>query len=285
MGVTKYISNLPSLKGKTIIVTGGTSGIGYAYSEHAIFLGAKLVLLSFTFLEGQEAKNKLLEKYPDGDISIIEYNQANYESITNACNLIKKQYPDFDILVANAGVLARRDYGLAFGYPYTIGVNFFGAKLLIENLASINDLPHRFIIQGSFAAADKINTSIDLKDKNIAFFKQYNISKVLVESLFYEYTLSNPYPHLEFILTEPGLSSTNIISSFPKFIRVISKWGLKLITHSPQKASLTLLLASTEKAKHGDYIIPRGLFSLSGYPKIKKLPKKRYQKEILDKAK
>ena len=149
----------------------------------------------------------------------------------------------------------------------------------------INKNKHRIIIQGSISAIDKINKKTDIYSHDLSFFKQYNVSKVLVESQFYSWVINNTYPHIEFVLTEPGLTSTGIITSFNPVIRFLGKWFLRFFFHSTKKASLTLFKGTCLDVKNGDFIVPRGLFTLSGYPKKKKFPLRRYQKEILDQVK
>ena len=69
----------------------------------------------------------------------------------------------------------------------------------------------------------------------------------------------------------PGVTKTPLLSrekaDLPLGAR-ISHAFLYLFTHSPEKAALSILMAAAGPAvKNGDYIGPRGLFGVSGYPK------------------
>ena len=173
----------------------------------------------------------------------------------------------------DAGVLTSKGR-TADDYPLTIGVNYFGVRRFIEYLSSKTDKHIKYVIQGSIVAFANVNKKDDLR-KQYGVFKQYNLSKGYVEAYFYRLVSKNIYPNNEYVLTEPGISNTNITRNFNKFVRVGGKYFLKIFFHSPRKASLPLLLGVSNKSKNGDHITPRGLFTMSGYPKIKKFPNRR----------
>ena len=49
---------------------------------------------------------------------------------------------------------------------------------------------------------------------------------------------------------------------------------MKIIFHSPDKSSLTVLYGLKDKVEYGKEIGPKGLFAVWGYPKVLKLSKK-----------
>ena len=203
----------------------------------------------------------------------------------NAAKEIANNHSSFYALVLNAGITQRKKpTKYVDGYPLTIKTNFIGTNLLLETLLPLLKGKHRFIFQGSLVAGWHLKKIKSLKDTNISFWQQYIISKAGVEALWYQYSQSeSPF---EFVLVEPGLSITDIIREFPKVIRWLAKTFSKLFSHSADKAALTAMLAMQSTTTDGSYIIPRGLFSCRGYPKLKKFPKKRrkpYLVEMLNK--
>ncbi|MBR3644551.1 MAG: SDR family NAD(P)-dependent oxidoreductase, partial [Parasporobacterium sp.] len=52
-----------SLKGKTVLVTGANSGIGFKTAETAVYLGAKVIMACRSHEKAHSAKDKLLEDY------------------------------------------------------------------------------------------------------------------------------------------------------------------------------------------------------------------------------
>ena len=91
------------------------------------------------------------------------------------------------------------------------------------------------------------------------------------------------------ITAHPGVTATNILA--PKaggFSVWFSKLGsrfLKLFTHSPFKASLSIVKGLSGDSKNSDFYGPR-ILEISGYPKRVKYSKNSilYKDKVIDKA-
>ena len=85
-----------NFKNKTVIITGGTKGIGLEITKTFLRLDANVVVL---------ARNKPSRKIQAKDNAgvYIECDIRNLESIDNALKTIKSEYKTLDILVNNAG--------------------------------------------------------------------------------------------------------------------------------------------------------------------------------------
>ena len=278
MSVQKYLDNSPDLKGQEIIVTGGTSGIGLCLVYHLLYKGAKVIVLARNKKKALEVKNKLLEKYPDGSIDFVKYDQSNEESIKAASEVIAREYPRFDAIVLNAGVFCPNQEKDEMSL--TIKTNFVGLYLFLENLLPKLEGKHRFIIQGSFVAGWRNKKINSLKDKKLSGFQQYIISKSGVEALFYHYSSLNENQDFSFLLCEPGLTSTDIVRDLKTPIRQLGKLFMKIVSHSPYKAALTALKCLDSSLPNGTYVVPRGFMAYMGYPKIKRFPKKRRREHL-----
>lgn len=275
MNTKKYLDNLQDFNSQEILVTGGTSGIGLAIVQHLLYKEAKVVILARNLKKAEEVKNNLLVQYENASISIIEYDQSKEEIIAKAVDEINEKHPAFKAVICNAGVFSLKnkmtsdkEMGL------TIKTNYFGLHLFTEKLLKTNHYPHRYIFQGSLAAGLHLKKIKSLRENNISGWQQYLIAKAGVEALFNHYCITHKGPS-SFILVEPGLTSTDIVRDLKTPIRQLGKVFLKLFSHSNKKAALTALLALEEKTANHSYIIPRGIFTLMGYPKIHPFPNKR----------
>ena len=133
---------------------------------------------------------------------------------------------------------------------------------------------------GSMMANYRVPKNPDIYSDKYSLFKQYNMSKGCVEALWHHYQENNGTN--EFILAEPGVVSTGIFRGFNWLFKVVGGFLVKLVCHSAKKAALTLLLSLTTTSKNGDYIVPRGLLTISGYPKYKKFPKNRKREYLIN---
>lgn len=268
MSIQKYIDKLGSFENRKIVLIGGTSGIGLELLKHLVNLKARIVLLAIE----KELSQQLKEQYQLEDV--IYYDQSNPAQIDQAIDELLSKHQDFDTIVMNAGVLGMTKM-LESGYPATIGINYIGNRYFIDTISPRLTWNVKFVIAGSFAAGLRFKKKHDLKDSKMKKYDQYNISKGYLEAYFYKLATEHKYSNIDYVCTEPGLTNSGIIRSLNKVVRFLGHGFLKIFFHSPKKASLCLLTGISNKAKNGDFITPRGLFSLSGYPKIKTLPRKR----------
>ena len=223
-----------------------------------------------------KAKEKILSIVPNAKLFIEQYDQASFSSIEDFANRIEFNYQHIDGLVCNAGVyFPKHDYKTKDGFELTFGTNYLGTYKLLYSLR--NKLNHDFsrvvIVTSLTATLSTKRIDIDQCDK-LSRNKIYGYSKYCLNRLFYE--LNQKDNHISFNLVHPGIASTNIISSdqtgLPHWFQVLGHKFLTLFTHSSAKASL-ILLEGLLSDKEGKYIVPRGLFGISGFPKFKKVPK------------
>lgn len=281
MSVKKYLDKLENLFGQKIIVTGGTSGIGLSLVKELLFKGADVIILARNMVKANEVKAKLDELYPNRT-TIVQYDQSNDESVINAANIIIKEHSDFTSLVLNAGIFqSKHKQSTIDNMSLTIKTNYVGVKVFLDHLLPNLKGEHRIIFQGSVVAGWRNKKIESLKDKNLSGFQQYIISKSGIEALYYHYTKLEQ-KQFSFYLVEPGLTSTDIIRDFPAFIRWAGKIFMRVVSHSSDKAALTAMLAVQSTTEKNSYIVPRGIGTYMGYPKIKKFPKKRERAYLID---
>lgn len=70
-----------SLKGKTVLVTGANSGVGFKTAEISAYLGAAVILACRSKERALEARQRLICDYPDASVSVMQLDLANLTSI------------------------------------------------------------------------------------------------------------------------------------------------------------------------------------------------------------
>lgn len=279
MSIKKYVDKTEDLSGKKIIVTGGTSGIGLSLVHFLLQKHAKVVILARNMEKANNVTDYLLNKYQNAVIELLTYDQSDDESVKKASQEILEKHSDFYALFLNAGIVQRKKpTKYVDDYPLTIKTNYVGLALFLKCLLPNLSGQHRFIFQGSLVAGYRLKKIKSLKDKDIGLWQQYYISKAGVETLFYHYSHSE-YP-FEFLLVEPGIAITGIVRDFSSIIQKLARLFAKVFSQSADKAALTALLAVQSTTKNHSFIVPRGLFTLRGYPKLKKFSKKRMREKL-----
>jgi NAD(P)-dependent dehydrogenase (short-subunit alcohol dehydrogenase family) len=122
-----------AIAGKTVMITGASSGIGQAAAYKAAEAGAKVLLVART-PEKLEATLKEIEE-AGGEAHIHRCDLADIADIERMAAEVLDQHGKVDILVNNAGRSIRRSINLAYDrfhdYERTMQLNYFGAVRLI----------------------------------------------------------------------------------------------------------------------------------------------------------
>jgi len=139
---TKYFhefedSIIPSLEGKTIAITGCTTGTGFITAKLCAQKKAKNIIMLNR--KSERARNAEIEvkKFSDDAITsveTIECNLQDFESVKGACSIIKKNYNAIDVLCNNAGVMALEDMATKDGYDVQMQTNHLSHFLLVKEL-------------------------------------------------------------------------------------------------------------------------------------------------------
>jgi 3-oxoacyl-[acyl-carrier protein] reductase len=97
-------------KGQTVVITGGTRGIGKSIAESFLKTGAR-VIVTYSSNEAAAAKFKQENSQYAENIDVQKCDVAKYKEVENFFEYINKKYEGFEVLVNNAGI--RKDAVLA----------------------------------------------------------------------------------------------------------------------------------------------------------------------------
>ena len=93
---------MSKLKNKTILITGGASGIGKIMSRLSLERNAKVIIWD---INTESIKNTLTELSPLGDISSYVVDISDLQQIEKTAEQLKKEHGKIDILINNAGIV------------------------------------------------------------------------------------------------------------------------------------------------------------------------------------
>eukprot|EP00593_Proboscia_inermis_P003177 CAMPEP_0171296972 /NCGR_PEP_ID=MMETSP0816-20121228/5707_1 /TAXON_ID=420281 /ORGANISM="Proboscia inermis, Strain CCAP1064/1" /LENGTH=329 /DNA_ID=CAMNT_0011770877 /DNA_START=15 /DNA_END=1004 /DNA_ORIENTATION=+ len=132
-----FVDKLPSLKGKTVAVTGCTTGTGNIVARTFIKKGASNVLL---LNRPSERATKVYEELSaeaasdETKVEAIDCDLQDFESVRKAAESIKEKYDSLDILCNNAGIMAQEDKATKDGYDIQMQTNHHSHFLLTKEL-------------------------------------------------------------------------------------------------------------------------------------------------------
>jgi NAD(P)-dependent dehydrogenase (short-subunit alcohol dehydrogenase family) len=124
------------LSGKRILVTGVSSGLGVETVRTLAAHGACVVGTARDLAKAQRA---LAEVFPqaakDAAIDLVELDLASLKSVRKSANELLAQAKTFDVIVANAGVMACPQGKTEDGFETQFGTNHLGHFVFVNKLA------------------------------------------------------------------------------------------------------------------------------------------------------
>jgi NAD(P)-dependent dehydrogenase (short-subunit alcohol dehydrogenase family) len=153
------------LHGKRILVTGVSAGIGVETARSLAAHGARVVG-AVRDLKKTEAATSQVRKDAEkngGSFELVELDLANLKSVrTCADQLVTKGEP-FDLIIANAGVMATPFEHTADGFERQFGTNHLGHFVLVNRLAPLMRTGSRLI---NLSSGGHRFSNVDLDDPN-----------------------------------------------------------------------------------------------------------------------
>ncbi len=275
----KWTANqMPSLAGKTILVTGANSGIGYQAALEFARHGGHVMLGCRNPTKGQAALARLKTEVANAKAEVAEIDVASLASVRAFAEGFLHRGGTLDVLVNNAGVMALKDRELTIdGFERQFATNHLGhfalTGLLLPALkasptarvVTVASLAHRNgkmewdNLQGEriYDGWDAYNRS---KLANILFANELNRRAA---------TAGMP---LISVPVHPGISRTSIVENGPGggsvkmiVLRILSP----IMTQDDALGALpTEYAATAPEVAGGQYIGPDGFQEFKGYPKV-----------------
>ncbi|KAK5643739.1 hypothetical protein RI129_007584 [Pyrocoelia pectoralis] len=127
---TKWDRSTACLVGKTAIVTGANTGIGFYTAQEFAKRGARVILACRSATKGEEAKKKIVEATHNENVHVRIVDFESLKSVREFARGINKSEERLDILVNNAGAVIFKNEITVDGLSKSMQVNHFGPFLL-----------------------------------------------------------------------------------------------------------------------------------------------------------
>jgi NAD(P)-dependent dehydrogenase (short-subunit alcohol dehydrogenase family) len=123
------------MQGKTVVVTGGNSGIGFETAAALASMGARVLLTARNADKGRAAVAAISQRLAgDGRVQLVVFDLADLASVRRGAAEILEQAPQLDVLVNNAGLVLTERIETVDGYEATFAINHLGPFLLTNLL-------------------------------------------------------------------------------------------------------------------------------------------------------
>jgi NAD(P)-dependent dehydrogenase (short-subunit alcohol dehydrogenase family) len=261
MGQVWSTDQLGDLHGKTALVTGANSGIGFHTALELARAGAHVLVACRDPGRAQAALLELKRAAPNASLQLEALDLAELASVRALASRVLATGKALDILVNNAGVMALPTRELtADGFERQMGTNHLGhfalTGLLVPALAR-SKAPRVVTISSGMAAFGKIQFDNLQGERKYVPMDVYSQSKLA--NLLFMLELGRRAPWLTSVSAHPGATQSNLQKHAFKF-------AVKVFGQSAPNGALPSLRAASAPCPSGTYFGPRALFNMRGAP-------------------
>ena len=272
------VQDLPDLGGKTVVVTGANSGLGFETARALAGAGAHVVLACRSEAGAGDAVTRIRAEHAAASLEVASLDLASLASIRAFAAAFAEKHERLDVLVNNAGVMAIPLRRTADGFEMQLGTNHLGhfalTGLLLDRV--VRAAPARVVTVSSGVHVAGAIRWDDLQSvQSYGPWRAYCQSKLA--NLLFAYELDRLLRRrgvdVRSVACHPGYAATNLQAVGPRMsgsslgARIMALGNALFAQSAAMGALPTLYAAAAPEAQSSDYIGPGGLFNLWGYPK------------------
>lgn len=252
----------PSQSGRRVLVTGSTTGIGFATAEALCAAGCRVIMHGPDSAGADAAAERIRDRVPDAAVDAVAGDLTSQAAVRRLAATIESRYGTLDVLVNNAAAVFDRWSTNGDGVELTFAVNYVAVYLLTRLLLPIIERSGdgRIVVVGSEAHR---GATLDFDDLQMVDgyerFAAYGRSKLA--DLLFAYELSRRIEpgRVAVVMMHPGTAKTTLFrprNPAERFVMPI----LNIKARSPQQAADTSVwLATSDEARglNGRYVADR----------------------------
>ncbi|KAF4204103.1 hypothetical protein CNMCM8927_007920 [Aspergillus lentulus] len=263
-----------SFAGKTVVLTGATSGLGFEAAIKLLNLGVDSLVIGSRNLERGEATKADLELRTNrpGVIHVWELDMSSFQSVKNFAARVNAEIERLDIVLLNAGLWNRSYTASPDGWEETLQVNTLSTSLLailllpkLRSSSSPGRPSHLSVVSSKLFTRVKVDglraegsLLEDLNDpQRFIGPQQYRISKLLMEFVLKTVALhareENGSVPVIINTVSPGFCASSLGRQYDRFYERWMMWLVyKLFARTAEQGSRSLVSATYQGVEsHG----------------------------------
>jgi NAD(P)-dependent dehydrogenase (short-subunit alcohol dehydrogenase family) len=265
-------ADIPDQTGRTAVITGANTGLGYETAAALAAKGAHVVLAVRNLDKGKEAADRITNATPGAGVAVQELDLTSLESVRAAAEQLKSSHDAIDLLINNAGVMFTPRSTTKDGFELQFGTNHLGhfafTGLLLDRVlaakgsrvVTVSSQGHRFVRGIRFD---------DLQwERDYSRVRAYGQSKLANLLFTYELQRRLAGTNTIAVAAHPGGSKTELTRNLPPLLAAATRLAEPLFQDADMGALPTLRAATDSGVLGGQYFGPDGFGEQRGYPKV-----------------
>ena len=265
--MTWTVADIPDQQGRTAIITGANSGIGFEAARELAKKGARVVLACRNESKGNQAVQRILESHPTASVELMLLDLSRLASVAGFAEEVCSRFQHLDLLINNAGVMVPPMTRTEDGFELQFGTNHLGHFALTARLLPLlQDQPGARVVSISSIAhktgkIDFANLNAEKRYRPWAAYSQSKLANLLF-TFELERRLRTAGAEAIAVAAHPGWTATDLQRTSPA-----ANFLNRYVAMEPLGGALpTLMAATASNIQGGDYIGPTGFQEMRGAP-------------------
>ncbi|MGH8080204.1 MAG: oxidoreductase [Lysobacter sp.] len=265
--------DIPDQTGRTVLVTGANSGLGYLTSLYLAGQGAHVIMTARDPDKGRQAHARIMATRPKGTVELRRLDLTDLSEVKAFAETLLSEGNRLDVLVNNAGIMMPPRTLTPQGHEQQFGVNhlahFALTNLLLPLLARGRD-SRVVTLSSDLHKRGKIHFD-DLSGAHhygrVAYYAQSKLANVLFALELHRRCKNLGVP-IKSVLAHPGYAATNLQMSGPSgVLKWFMRFGNRFLAQPADMGVLPQLFAiAALDVRSGQFIGPDGPNEKKGYP-------------------
>ena len=241
-------SDVADQSGRTFLVTGANTGIGFEAAKTLAERGARVLLGCRSEVRANDAMERISASVDGADVAFIPLDQGDLASVAAAAELVAEE-ERLDVLVNNAGIMMPPRELTTDGFESQFGVNHLGTFALtcqlLDKLAETDG--SRVVVTSSIAHRGGTIHFDDI-DASKKYGAQDRYQQSKLANLLFMYELerrlrATDAPTIA-VGCHPGIADTELSRHLPKIVMLAAPL-FKVFFNSPAEGAWPTLMAAT----------------------------------------
>jgi NAD(P)-dependent dehydrogenase (short-subunit alcohol dehydrogenase family) len=272
--------DISDLTGRTVLVTGANTGIGYEAAIELAAHGAHVVLACRNLQKGRQAADRVIGYRPGASVEVLELDLSSLDAVRTAADRFASEHDRLDVLINNAGVMGTPYLMSADGYELQFATNHLGhfalTGLLLDTLLTTSG--SRVVTVSSHGHRQGHLDFSNLQFDHGGYTRSGAYANSKLANLLFTYELERRLRATDTttiaLAVHPGWTRSSLVANGPtigvsdrrsRLYRAFARLGGQ---STPRGALPTLYAATSPDVRGGQYVGPGGLAQLYGPPVI-----------------
>ena len=266
--MTWTTADIPDQTGRTVVITGANTGLGYETATTLAGRGAHVVLAVRNMDKGKAAADLIARRHPGAEVNVQELDLTSLASVRDAATELKTKHDRIDLLLNNAGVMMTPQATTKDGFELQFGTNHLGhfalTGLLLDRLLAT---PRSRVVTVSSIGHKLGRLHFDDLQSERRYSRAGAYSQSKLANLLFTYELARRLAGRKTIAVaaHPGGSTSELTRHQPGWLQT----AFRPLMQDTDMGALPTLRATTDPSvRGGQYFGPDGFMEMRGYPEL-----------------